>query len=373
MSLAERIKQKREALRISKSELASRVGVSSAAISQYESGQRNPSHSVLLKLANALNVAVDQLSDRAHGIDNIEDSRLQVIAKSWPLMPEQKRRQLFDQFQAMLNPSISGLTGAETIYSSPAQYARNIMEANDYRDLPVDVEKLCVRLSVSIVSKCAIQEHEAMLVRTEGGATLFVSEQAKYQTRRRFTIAHALGHLIIPWHLQIVYQCRSGNGSFIEENPQEIEANEFAAELLMPEPHVRNDVPGLTNLDLSALLELAHSKYEVSFSALLHRVVLLYGRAAIVTAEKGAIKYDVSPSFPRAITNCLLESSLAYRFCSGQHEEIVEDLRTHTKCLSGRVPASAWIKDVSEDERLLEKTIYMTEFDRTISLLIQQP
>ena len=326
------------------------------------------------KLANALNVAVDQLSDRAQGIDNVEDSRLRVIAKNWPLMPEQKRRQLFDQFQAMLNPSLSGLTGSESIYISPAQYARNIMEANDYRDLPVDVEQICARLNTSIVNKCAMQEHEAMLVRTERGeATLLVSDQAKYQTRRRFTVAHALGHLIIPWHLKIVYQCRSSNGSFIEENPQEIEANEFAAELLMPESHVRNDVPGLTNLDLSALLELAHSKYEVSFSALLHRVVLLYGGAAIVTAEKGAIKYDVSPCFPRAITNCLLESSLAYGFFSGQHKEIMEDPRTHTKYLSGRVPASAWIKDATEDEWLLEKTIYMTEFDRTISLLIQQP
>jgi len=56
----------------------------------------------------------------------------------------------------------------------------------------------------------------------------------KAEIRQRFTLAHELGHIIIPWHTgTIVSHCDGMAGEF-EYRTMESEANKFAAELLMP-------------------------------------------------------------------------------------------------------------------------------------------
>lgn len=56
----------------------------------------------------------------------------------------------------------------------------------------------------------------------------------KAEIRQRFTLAHELGHIIIPWHTgTIVSHCDGVVGEF-EYRAMETEANKFAAELLMP-------------------------------------------------------------------------------------------------------------------------------------------
>lgn len=54
-------------------------------------------------------------------------------------------------------------------------------------------------------------------------------------TRQKFTLAHELGHVLIPWHIGTI--CSHIDGDFDEENEyyrQEGEANRFASELLVP-------------------------------------------------------------------------------------------------------------------------------------------
>lgn len=54
-----------------------------------------------------------------------------------------------------------------------------------------------------------------------------------YPRRERFTIAHELGHILIPWHNgRSTYADRKRKASYLDRN--EIEADTFAAELLLP-------------------------------------------------------------------------------------------------------------------------------------------
>jgi transcriptional regulator with XRE-family HTH domain len=53
MSVKDRIIQLRKDLGLNQTELAKRAGLKPPAISQYESGVRNPSYDALLKLASA--------------------------------------------------------------------------------------------------------------------------------------------------------------------------------------------------------------------------------------------------------------------------------------------------------------------------------
>jgi transcriptional regulator with XRE-family HTH domain len=60
-NIADRIKVKRGALRLSQTELASRVNISQSSINQYEKGVKTPSVPILRKIALSLDTSVDYL------------------------------------------------------------------------------------------------------------------------------------------------------------------------------------------------------------------------------------------------------------------------------------------------------------------------
>lgn len=55
------LKRVREAVRMSQTELADKIGVQPNAVSQYESGARTPRAALLLKIAQVLGCTVDEL------------------------------------------------------------------------------------------------------------------------------------------------------------------------------------------------------------------------------------------------------------------------------------------------------------------------
>lgn len=61
MGIGENIKKKRKEAGLTQYELSTRLGVSPAMISQYESGARNPKRETLLKIANALDITEQEL------------------------------------------------------------------------------------------------------------------------------------------------------------------------------------------------------------------------------------------------------------------------------------------------------------------------
>lgn len=54
------------------------------------------------------------------------------------------------------------------------------------------------------------------------------------ETRRKFTLAHELGHIIIPWHTGTIVSHLGKIETNAEYREMESEANQFAAELLIP-------------------------------------------------------------------------------------------------------------------------------------------
>ena len=67
-----------------------------------------------------------------------------------------------------------------------------------------------------------------------------VNSEIQFEARKRFVIAHEIGHLIMHKHLQIAddstcnFEIFQGMEKVLKNGIQEIEANEFASELLMP-------------------------------------------------------------------------------------------------------------------------------------------
>lgn len=58
------IRRQRQKRKMTQTELAERIGVRQAAISEYESGEKVPGVENLIRLADALNCSLDELCER---------------------------------------------------------------------------------------------------------------------------------------------------------------------------------------------------------------------------------------------------------------------------------------------------------------------
>lgn len=107
--------------------------------------------------------------------------------------------------------------------------------------LPVNVEKLAGSLGVEIYYDDLEDDISGFLAIKNGKATIVVNE-GHHQNRRRFTIAHELGHFFL--HVKDLndeelfidkVKFHRDQMSALGVERREVEANRFAAELLMPE------------------------------------------------------------------------------------------------------------------------------------------
>ncbi len=89
-------------------------------------------------------------------------------------------------------------------------------------------------------------DSDAVLVRAAAGRTrpLVILDRDRPETRRRFTQAHELGHILIPWHIGTISCHMSLNDALGEYlyRTTEAEANRFAAEFLLPSEWMRGVV-----------------------------------------------------------------------------------------------------------------------------------
>ena len=138
-------------------------------------------------------------------------------------------------------------------------------------------------LGITILSKPSDDDLSGFLYRELDNKNAVIGvNQTHHPNRRRFTIAHEIGHFIMHdfegFHFdsnnqKYLLKLRSKNSHLF--NPaEEREANEFAAELLMPKAFIQEDMKAFSDKDLmydEDLTELA-KKYKVSVQALTFRL-----------------------------------------------------------------------------------------------------
>ena len=120
-----------------------------------------------------------------------------------------------------------------------------------------------------------------MLVRGTGSATIGVNSKHA-PTRRRFTIAHELGHFLLHEGLlshvdrdfRVNYR---DDESSLATNIEEIEANTFAASLLMP-AHFLDALNAEDAVDDDSRVADLAAQFDVSRHAMSLRLINLYGR-----------------------------------------------------------------------------------------------
>ena len=115
--------------------------------------------------------------------------------------------------------------------------AREILERFG-NHVPVDVEAIAKSYNLSIRTQALEESVSGMLVIKDDGGLIGVNE-THHPNRQRFTVAHELGHFLLHRHASNVF-IDTGPIFFRDESSsdgsklREIQANRFAAELLMP-------------------------------------------------------------------------------------------------------------------------------------------
>lgn len=148
---------------------------------------------------------------------------------------------------------------------------------------PVPVHKIVRHVGVHIAKQKFTGDVSGILFREDGEATIGVNRD-HHKHRQRFTIAHELGHyllhpgqpLIVDKQVRVNYRDRV---SSLATDRQEIEANAFAAQLLMPDRLVTDLaerlLAGDPSMDDETLVESLNGRFDVSAQAMRYRLANL--------------------------------------------------------------------------------------------------
>jgi Zn-dependent peptidase ImmA (M78 family) len=97
---------------------------------------------------------------------------------------------------------------------------------------------------------------------------------SKTEQRKRFTIAHEIGHLLLhssPYHVDTKIHMRDAVSS-LAESVEEIEANVFGSNLLMPDWMLKTSVAERAGMDMEELASDLAGAYNVSLQSMTLRL-----------------------------------------------------------------------------------------------------
>jgi Zn-dependent peptidase ImmA (M78 family) len=145
---------------------------------------------------------------------------------------------------------------------------------------PVPVDAIAKSEGAEIVPNKFNKEVSGLLLRTEGKTVIGV-EKTHPPARQRFTISHELGHLLLHEGKEVRLDTnfrvnlRSLESSKAEDI-EEIEANAFAAALLMPEAFLKIDLADFVlDIDDAEQVQQLAKHYQVSTQAMTIRLLNL--------------------------------------------------------------------------------------------------
>lgn len=176
---------------------------------------------------------------------------------------------------------------------------------------PVPVYEIAEALDIVEIREAPMRGLEGALVTTpDRNVGSIVVNSRSHPLRRRFSLAHELGHFLNPWHrpsdssggfscsradMGVGWKRRSAATS--RHTTQEMEANRFAIELLAPPDLMRPYLRGIP--DLAKVLSLARA-LDLSREACARRYVeMLEQPSALILSAEGVVRYvDRHREFP---------------------------------------------------------------------------
>lgn len=243
----------------------------------------------------------------------------------------------------------------------PEDLARSLLRQLRVKQ-PVDLELVAFATGLSIRREDP-NSFEGALTRIRGQAqgVVVVRRGSRGWGRERFTIAHEIGHYVLPRHGSIV--C-GGEGMMLRSragDEHEVAANRFAAELLLPAaevvPLVRKQL-----LSIEIVRSIAH-KFSASLTAAAFQCMEVTEESCAAVVSVDGIRRSYRPS--RAWNYFLPVGGML------DHRSVAARLGFEDASDAAEVPAIAWTtsNSMAPGAKLFENSIYLPPYSMTLSIL----
>lgn len=272
-ALGQRLRSAREALNLTQEELSRRLAAlsgehahfSAPMISYYEKGARKLRLEDLHFFAQALRVPVSYFLQGTELSSSCDDRARGVLLRAARYLHPDARNSL-ERFLNVVRevPPIPAV-----IESHPKQTAQEILSFLGLTRPPVDVKLVANRLGIH-VHEFPFDDSVSGLLFVNGPLRVIGINESHHGHRKRFTLAHEVGHFV-KHHLTTVDVSEGHLGSFGDPGGdplQERQANQFAAELLMPRVWILKDFETYGDR-----LETLVQRYNVSPQAMWYRLL----------------------------------------------------------------------------------------------------
>jgi uncharacterized protein DUF955 len=245
-----------------------------------------------------------------------------------------------------------------------ALYAELLLDKLGIAGVP-NVRVIAAQLGLGI-EEGDVTGFDGALVRVKGASSGIIAlrKSIREDGRKNFTIAHEIAHFVLPKHDESSV-CRSSqietwNGQVAA---RELEANEFAAELLLPEAIVRATV-GRPEPSLAVAKSIGET-FSTSLTASAYRFAELTSfRCAVVWSSQRRVSwFKPSAEFGQwvRIRDAVDPRTFAFDCFEG----------TTVPSKPEAVPADAWLsgKGLRADAMILEESRSMPFYDAVLTLL----
>lgn len=148
---------------------------------------------------------------------------------------------------------------SSSIVNKGLEFVRSML--NESQD--ADVYELCNVFGIEVIDSYPMDK-EGYLICSDGMKLIFIDSNIVNRHRKRFIVAHELGHYIM--HQSQLFCCSNieDRGIFETNSPvQEKQANEFASELILPKWKVSNEFRDRVTFDKISYIA---NKFDVSIT-----------------------------------------------------------------------------------------------------------
>ena len=247
------------------------------------------------------------------------------------------------------------------ILSQPSVYAK-ALRAEMQLTGRVDLNEIAEKLNLSVRGKSLTGCDGALLRSTTGSKGIIVVKKSIREFgRKRFTIAHELGHLML--HGASAACMASDVGQWSDAKKSEKDADEFAAELLIPSEEVQSIING--ERPSLQLIRRVAEQYETSFSASGWRFCdIVSVPCAIIWSTDRIIQwFRKSDSFSFFLRRGVSVPEASYLMAAYKGETVPEQPEP--------VPAGEWIEHprLLEGAEIWEQSLKLPWYDSVITLL----
>jgi len=226
----------------------------------------------------------------------------------------------------------------------------------------IDIEAIAMTRNALVIDG-GLTGAEARLTRSRSISFIRVNREIREAGRRRFAIAHELGHLLLQEGSQFALCSDKDLMPFYTNSPDELEASAFASALLMPakmfEPFCRDAAPSLAKIG-----ELAQ-RFQVTLTAAATRYIQFCPhRCCLVASTGGRIRYHrKTDDFGYSIAPRDNLNSATYAADFFKSDRLPVGMRD--------VKATAWLegKRIDSSKMIKEESIAMPSYDSVLTLL----